>query len=167
MLAHCLLFPYLALFFSFLVPLYIFFFFLFFCISFLLQLAAAVSQGKSCFLEEKDMAHLFALFCLFLYRCVKTILASTLTGVHSIFAFSFDDWSYWVVMVGGVAGRVSLLLESLSRGAREVPKLASPFHPNNTWYISLKAINGQATLKSWIFSDCSYPVVIFVVNRFT
>lgn len=65
------------------VPFHIFFP----CLSFLLQLAVPISQGKNWFLEEKDRAQLFALLCVFLHKCVNTVLASTLTGIHCIFVF--------------------------------------------------------------------------------
>lgn len=100
------------------VPSYISFF-----LTFIPLTAAPVSQGKKKFLEEKDMTQLFALVCFFLHKCVNTVLASTLTDVHCIFAFPqvTDFQTEWcVVMVGDVRGRVAPLLESLNRGAREV-----------------------------------------------
>lgn len=50
------------------------------------------------------------------------------------------------------------LSRSLSRGAGEVPKLASPFHPNTMWGIYLKSINGQVTLKSQFSATAVTPL---------
>lgn len=104
------------------VPFYISFF-----LSPILLTVAPDSQGKRRFLEEKVMTQLLAFSCFFSPQMCEygpglDPNRYSLNFFFFLFPQVIDFHPEWYVVIAGSAeGRVSLLLESLSRRAREVP----------------------------------------------
>lgn len=105
---HSLMLPYCSLLACLILFLSLFqFYFVSFFFSFFLPLIPLIASyfclpGWVGSWKRKIGLSCFFYFAFLLHKCVNTVLASTLTSVHCISAFSLDDWfSYWVVCGDG------------------------------------------------------------------